>query len=148
MASTDVFGKTTQTIQQPITADKVLIDWGGIVTGATNFTLQYAQPIARRRTIGNGGAVIYSGQPNGSIQLGELMTTENIGTLFSSPGWNVCNPATITIHFAAGCEISGTSALSLTCTAAVVTNLGIAGEAEGLTVVNNVGIEFLQLFAD
>lgn len=137
----DVFGRKSQNIQAPITADNGIINWGGIVTSAVNVSISVSQPITRRRTIGNQEAVIYAGQPAGTISIARLLT-DNATSLFSNPGWNVCQPASITISFA---SCSAGNGISLRADGCVVSQYSLSGEAEGLTVLDQVGIEFLQL---
>ena len=147
--NTDIFGRTLQSIQDPITADKCTINWGGIVTGAINLNLSYSQGITRRHTIGNQAAVIYASQPVGSIQISQLLIADG-KSLFDNPGWVACQVGNgggvITINFAGGCGDNGVAGgLSLTCRGVIVGTFNISAEAEGLTVMDNVGIEFLQL---
>jgi hypothetical protein len=139
--STDVFGQNQQSIEAPITADNGILNWGGIVTDATNISIGVAQPITRRRTIGNQKAVIYAGQPAGSINIARLLT-DDATTLFSRPGWNVCNPGSITVSFGS-CD--GGAGISVLASGCVVSQYSLAGEAEGKTVIDSVTIEFLQL---
>lgn len=141
----DVFGKALQNLKTPITADTGIINWGGIVTGAIQLAVSYSQPINRRRTIGNKDAVIYAGQPMGQINISRLLTTDAT-TLFSAPGWNACNPGNISVSFSSNCG-GGGGGLNLTAIGCVVTTFNIQAEAEGLTVMDNVVIEFLQLMA-
>ena len=140
---------------------------GDIVTGATNITISYQQQVVRRRTLATAGgkplAVIYPSQPQGSIQIQRLFA--NLGAtvngtptnykagqtsdIFSYPGWNVCaGTASIAVTF------NGDSAYKDCATknpgyrmsGCIVTGYNISAEAEGLTVVDNVSIEFLQMF--
>lgn len=138
----DIFGFGDQQIKTPLTADKALISWGGIVTGAINVSVSYAQQVQRRRTIGNKDAVIYASMPAGQVTMARLLTTD-AGLLFSAPGWQACNPGTISISFGGGCD----SAVGFVVTAigCVVSQFQIQAEAEGLTVMDNVTIDFLQL---
>ena len=137
----DLFGRDQQSIQTPITADYAHINWGGQITTAVNVTISYMQPITRRRTIGNQAAIIYAGQPAGTIQIQRLLTN-NAGALFGLPGWSSCSPTSISLTLA-GC--AGATGYSVTATGAVVSNFQVSAEAEGLTVIDNVTIEFLQL---
>jgi len=138
----DLFGFGDQNIKQPLTADKAIISWGGIVTGAINISVSYAQQVQRRRTIGNKDAVIYASQPMGQVSMARLLTTD-AGLLFSSPGWQACNPGTISVTFGGGC--SGGVGFTVTAIGCVVSQFQIQAEAEGLTVMDNVVIDFLQL---
>lgn len=147
----DVFKRKTVDIKRPITADMCLITWEGAVTTATNLQLSYQQQVTRRRTLGTNGknvAVIYPGMPVGQITIARLFAeaTEN---LFERPGWNVCDdPATIYISFSGQPALEGCSSVSnamYVCRGCIVTNYTLSAEAEGLQVVDNITIEFLQM---
>jgi hypothetical protein len=140
----DVFGRAAINIVQPITADNALIDWGGVVTNCQQVSISAAQPINRRHTIGNRKAVIWSGQMAGQINIARIMTVD-VTDLYSAPGFSVCDPGTISVTFG-DCGESGGGAITYTATGCLVSNLGVQAEAEGLQVVDNVTIEFLQLF--
>lgn len=147
----DVFGRKLIVPKKPITADMCTIIWGGrAVASATNINLVYQQQVTRRRTLGGNGnpvAVIYPTQPIGSFSIQRLVceTTEDI---FSLPGWNVCQgPAELNVSFNGataydGCTTTGGYYLL---SGAIVTGYSLSAEAEGLTVADNVQIEFLQL---
>ena len=140
----DLFGFSNQTIKTPFTADKATIQWGSnIVTGAIQIAVTYAQQINRRRTIGNRDAVIYASQPNGNINIQRLVTN-NSSALFAAPGWNACNPGTITLGMGGCGRETGTR---YTATGCVVSQFSVTAEAESLTVMDNVVVEFLQLSA-
>ena len=141
----DIFGRTEQEIKVPITADKAIINWGGVVTGALSISISYQQPVTKRRTIGNNAAVIYAGQPSGQIQIQRLLTSD-INSLFSAPGWKGCEPGTLTLSLGAGCNLGGD--LNFTAHGCIVTSFSVQAEAEGLTVVDSVSIDFLQLFSN
>jgi hypothetical protein len=123
----------------PFTADKCTIQWGGEIAGAMNVTVSYAQQINRRRTIGNKQAMLWASLPNGQITIGRLMATD-AGSLFGAPGWNACSPGAVTLQVA-GCDGS----VSYTASDAIVTQYQVSAEAEGLTVMDNVVLEFLTL---
>jgi hypothetical protein len=138
----DVFGFRGQDIAIPLTADKATLIWGDIVTGAIQVSITYAQQVNRRRTIGNVSAVIWASMPSGQITIQRLLTTDSAG-LFSAPGWQACLPGTITLQLAGGCDRG--PAGSYTAWGCIVSQFSIQAEAESLTVMDNVTIEFLQL---
>lgn len=138
----DVFGFSGQTIATPLTADKARLIWGALVTGAIQVAISYAQQVNRRRTIGNKNAVIWAAMPSGQITVQRLLTTDS-SALFSAPGWQACNPGTITLELAGGCD--GGAANTFTATGCIVSQFSVQAEAESLTVMDNVTIEFLQL---
>jgi len=148
--ATDIFHRAPLNIEKPITADMVMIQWdSGAVAQATNLSLQYQQPINRRWTLGGvaNSCVIYPGRPSGSIQIQRLMADED-ENLFNNSGWDPCGtPATIYIM------LNGASAIP-DCTTtggeyiargAFVTSYNFSAEADGLTIVDNISIEFMQL---
>lgn len=155
----DIFHRKPLNIEKPITADMVMLYWGSsgggtsggtIVAQATNFQLQYQQQVNRRWTLGGAGVntcVIYPGRPIGTIRIQRLFVDQN-ENIFENPGWDPCGePATIHI------ELNGESAVD-GCTTkggiyiargAVATSYGLTAEADGLTIIDDVNIEFLQL---
>jgi hypothetical protein len=139
----DVFGFRGQEIATPLTADKATLIWGNVlVTGAIQVSITYAQQVNRRRTIGNRSAVIWASMPNGQISVQRLMTTDS-SQLFSTPGWQACDPGDITLQLAGGCDRG--PAGTYMATGCIVSQFSIQAEAESLTVMDNVTIEFLQL---
>jgi len=141
--SEDVFRRTAQIPAVPLTADRATINWDGIIAAALNFNVQYAQGVNRYRTIGNQEAVILTTQPQGSINIQRIIT-ETAADIFSKTGWNSCDPATITFTLGS-CQDDGTGTQSFTATGCVVSTYQLQGEAEGLTIIDNITIEFLQL---
>ena len=152
----DVFGRRMVSPQKPITADMCQIIWpggtdGDIITAATNVNIVYQQAVTRRRTLGSAGgapiAVLYPSQPAGSLTMQRLVS-EKRQQLFNRDGWNICRPpATLTINFVsnanyADCTVTGDSYIL---TGAMVSSYSLAAEAESLTVVDNVSVDFLQM---
>ena len=152
----DIFNRKQLNIEKPITADMVLLHWGGdtgagvIVAQATNFQLQYQQQITRRWTLGGSNkntCVIYPGRPLGTIRIQRLFVDQN-ENIFNNPGWDPCGPtATITVQLdgsgaVENCSVSGGT---YTARGAVATSYGLSAEADGLTIIDDVNIEFLQL---
>lgn len=101
--SQDVFQRNIPNIKGPLTADHAIIDWGGVLTSAIQVSIQYAQPVNRRRTIGNRDAIIHTGLGAGQISIGRIVTETDAKQLFNTPGWNGCQPGTITITLPGGC---------------------------------------------
>lgn len=136
----DLFGRNEPRIVTPMTADFGTINWGGPVTSAINVSISYAQPVTRRRTIGNRDAVIFAGQPAGQITISRIVTSD-AKALFSAPGWNACNPGQLSITLG-GCGGQGGN-LTLTAHGCIVSQYQLQMEAEGLTVIDNVVIDCL-----
>ena len=152
MANNDIFQRQQYTTAKPITADMILIDWGGgEITQASNIQIQVDQQVTRRYSLGTNGqnvAVIYPGRPIGRMTIQRLYADKSASQdIFSLPGWNACNPTTITI------QLDGASALSnctvtggtFQLTGAIVTSYGLSGDADSLQVVDNITVEFMQL---
>lgn len=135
----EIFSRSTTSFEAPYTSDKCIINWGTQVTTANNVTVAYSQQVNRRRTIGNQYAMLWASLPNGQITIQRLMSP-NGESLLKSPGWNACNPGTITVS-TAGC-ITGTTFTAHKC---IVTQYQIQMETDGLSVVDNIVVEFLEL---
>jgi hypothetical protein len=136
----DLFGFAGANITSPITADKCTISFGGTIAGATQVSIQYAQQINRRRTIGNQVSLIWGAQPQGQATIQRLVTG---GLSLGGSGWSACTPGTVTFNLG-GCAGSGGS---VTASGAVVSQYSISAEAESLTVMDNVVIDFMYLSA-
>lgn len=165
----ELFGRKQVVPKKPITADMCSILWladsnsasttdpaadgSGAISSATNISIQYQQQVVRRRTLGaaNGSpiAVIYPSQPVGSMAIQRLICETN-EDIFQRAGWNICKgTAVLTISFDGatayeGCNTTGSVYIA---TGATVTGYSISAEAEGLTVVDSIEIQFLQLEA-
>jgi len=158
--ATDIFQRQQVLPIKPVTADQCTIIWevasgGGsaIVTAATNVSIQYQQQVTRRRTLGaaNGRplAVIYPSQPQGTMQIQRLVA-EGADNILNRKGFSSCDSTgTITIHFrgeaAYGCTVKGPIYVL---SGIVVTSFGFTAEAESLTVVDNITVEFLQMSSE
>jgi hypothetical protein len=145
----ELFHYKVQEIVRPLTADRAQLSWGGtVITAATNVTIQYQQQINRRRVIGGQVAVRWGSQPTGTLTAQRILTT-NPTDLFSSPIWNQCedNPPTMELILGNGCgDVSpGNKVIKYEMTGAVVSQYQVQAEAEGLTVIDNVVVEFMQL---
>lgn len=162
----ELFGRKQIVPKKPITADMCTIMWlgdgeaepeaaagSGAVASATNVSIQYQQQVVRRRTLGaaNGApiAVIYPSQPIGSMAIQRLICETN-EDIFQRAGWNICKgTATLILSFdgATAYEGCNTTGSIYTATGATVTGYSLSAEAEGLTVVDSIEIQFLQLEA-
>lgn len=147
----EIFGSQSVNTQEPLTADKATLTWGGkLITGAVNISIQYARQVQRRRTIGNKDAIIYATLPVGNISISQLFTND-IKSLFSLSGWEDCGiaPANyITLRLNGGCSDDRFEGITFRCSGIKVSQLSIQSEAEGVVVIGNVGIEFVQLSID
>lgn len=149
----DIFNRKDQTVKTPLTADRCTIIWDDApVTQAFQFQASYQQQITRRRSIGNQEVVIYGSQPQGQIQIGRLLVSDlDKQKLFGSKSWT-CGGGTLFFHTGSCAAGSGPDSggtgngpVSYKATGCIVTNYSISANAEDLTVVDNLTIEFLQL---
>jgi hypothetical protein len=135
----DLYQRDVLTPSSPIVADKCTLDWEGVIMDATNVSLSYAQQITRRRTIGHQKSVIHGSQPTGQLTIQRVLV-DGSDDIFGKGGWDQCTPANPTLN-ATGCA----SAWSYKITGALVSQYTIQMEAEGLTVMDNVVVDFLQV---
>lgn len=141
----ELFGRDASNNKIPLTADRATITWGGVFAGAVNLSVNYAQPVTIRHVIGNKDVVLVRGLPSGQISIGRILA-ENLDDVFTRPGWDGCTPANLTFSFAADCSTSSGTQLSFTATGALVVSYGFQTEAEGVMVMDNIAIQFVQLF--
>jgi hypothetical protein len=134
----DIFGFNGANISTPVTADRCTVSFNGTIAGATQVSIQYAQQINRRRTIGNQISLIWGAQPQGQASIQRLVTG---GIGGGGAGWTACTPGTVTFNLGS----CGSGGGAVTCTGAVVSQYSITAEAESLTVMDNVVIDFMAL---
>jgi len=141
----DLFQRQDTTIKSPVTADNCVITWGGNIAAAMQVQISYQQQVQRRRTIGNQNAIIYATYPVGQITIARLIA-DGASDIFGAPGWSACTPGQLTFAMSGGngsnCPGAG---YSLTAKGCIVSSFSVSAEAEGLTVVDNITIEFLEL---
>lgn len=138
----DLFGR--EPIQQlaPITADKCSITFDEKpLAEAMQISIQYNQSVTRRRSIGGKVAVIYGSQPSGQATIGRMMTTD-AKQIFDSDSWKGCKGGKIQFK-TAGCGDAVGPVYSAT--GCMVTSYSIQAQAEDLTVIDNITIDFLEL---
>ncbi len=138
----DIFNRDNSNVVQPITADKCTISWDGIVTAAIQVQLTYSQGVQRRRTVGNKQAILFATYPVGQATISRLIAGSD-ANIFSKAGWDSCRPGNLSFNMS-GCGNAG-SGYNLTAKNCVVTQFSVTAEAEGLTVIDNVVIEFMEL---
>lgn len=136
----ELFGREQHEIKGPITGDKVQISIGDqLVADAFQFQLNYNRPIQRRYALGSNTAIIYGGNPMGTISIARLVTGSAkdllSSVLFECLGGDItfsgkdCNEGEINFT-ARGCVVSGYS---------------LSASSDDLTVMDNISIEFLEL---
>jgi len=143
----DIFGRSQLTIKKPLTADacKVYID-GEVQSEAYQLQLEYTQQVTRRRSIGNQNAVIYGSQPVGRLTIGRLMTEDT--AIPSTATFNGCGKGKVKLSLGAkecggggGPDLQGSYRLE----GCMVTSYTLQIQAEDLTVIDGITIEFLEL---
>lgn len=134
----DLYGFSSQVVT-PVTADKSTIFWGSELAGVMQFNLSYNQQINKRRSMGNGAAIVWASQPTGQITIQKMIFG---GSITSLPGFKACNPTSIKFS-AKGCN--GSSLGNLTAVGCVVMQYAIAAETDGMSVLENVVIDFVAL---
>jgi hypothetical protein len=139
----DVFHRDNSNVVQPITADKCTINFGGILAAAIQVQITYSQGVQRRRTIGNKQAILFATYPVGQATIARMIAGNDGGSIFSAPGWDPCNPGQLSFNMA-GCGNAG-SGYNLVAKNCIVTQFSVTAEAEGLTVIDNVVVEFMDL---
>lgn len=136
----DLFGFTDVNPKAPVTADRCIISFNGPIATALQVQISYQQQINRRRTIGNKEALLWGSQPQGQATIQRMILE---GGSYGGAGWSACSPATVTFELG-GCKGGGGK---FTATGAVVSQFSVSAEAESLTVMDNVVIDFMQLTA-
>jgi hypothetical protein len=119
----DMYNREEATVQAPITADRCEISWEGAFAAAMQVQISYSQQIQRRITIAR------------------LLTSASYD-IFSRPGWDACKPGQLSFKMG---ECGGGGGSTLTAKNCIVSQYSLSAEAEGLTVVDNIVIEFLTL---
>lgn len=137
----DIFQRSPQQIQSPVTADRCTITIDGTITAdAVNFQCSYSQQITRRRAIGNQVAIIYGSMPLGQITISRLIA-DGANSLLSSAIFS-CTGGTVAFT---GTSCDGGATINYTARGAMVSNYSLSASADDLTVMDSIVIEFLEL---
>ena len=139
----ELYGRTGGAYKAPITADQCTLKWAGTtVSAAMQVQISYSQQVQRRRTIGNVEAAIWATYPTGQITIARMITT-SAGDIFGLAGWDACKEPKDIILELKSCQ--GGTGGTYTAKSCIVTQYTISAESEGLTVADNIVIEFLNL---
>lgn len=133
----DMFGFASNNVRSPVTADRCTVSFGGPVATAVNVSIQYNQQINRRRVIGNSGVLLWASSPQGQASIQTMAAGSG---LKGGSGFSACSPTTVTFSMG-GCGVGGGQ---LRCSGAVVSSYQITAEVEGLTVMENVVVDFVS----
>lgn len=137
----DIFQKDTAPIKSPITADKCTITIGGTtIADAIQFQATYGQSITHRRAIGNKSVIIYGSMPRGQISIARLIA-DGSSNLLSSDIFT-CTGGTISFK---GTSCDGGSTVNYVARGCMASNFSISANADDLTVLDNIVIEFVEL---
>lgn len=139
----DIFNRTKQKIETPFTADACMVKVDGKeAVFAVQVQCSYSQQVQRRRSIGNQNAVIYGSQPMGQISINRLVVRDAYDIL-NGPTFQGCGQnGKVEIILKGNCE---GGQVTFTCTGCIASVVSISVEAEGLTVMDNIVIDFLQM---
>lgn len=138
----DIYGFQSDAITTPVTADKCTIQFGGgPVASAVNVTIQYNQQINRRRVVGNQQVLLWASSPQGQASIQTMVVGTPLKSGGGGAGWSGCEPSTVTFVMS-GCKGGGGT---ITCSGAVVSSYSVTAEVEGLTVMENVVVDFVTM---
>jgi hypothetical protein len=135
----DLFGFKGQDIQTPATADYATISFGGEVYGCMQVSVTYQQQINRRRTIGGKVTLLWASSPGGQCTIQRMITSGS--NLKGGEGFSACKPASASLSMSS-CNNGG--GLTINMQGCVVSQYGASAEAEGLTCLENVVIDFVS----
>jgi hypothetical protein len=135
----DIYGFKSDSIKAPFTADKCKVSFGGQVGSAVNVTIQFNQQINRRRVVGDANVLLWASAPQGQASIQTMIVDKPLKG--SGAGWNACEVGEVRFDLA-GCQSGGGT---VTCSGAVVSSYSVSAEVEGLTVMENLVIDFVSL---
>jgi hypothetical protein len=140
----DIFNFQDQEVKRPYTADRATLEWSdtGDVQFAINVQINYQQQINRRRVIGGAWAVRWGSQPQGSLTCQRILVAGD-ANIYQGKIWDQCQDAKELKVSLKDCD--GNAGPIYICTGPVVSQLQVTVEAESLTCLDNVVVEFLQL---
>lgn len=147
--ATDVFGRTSPTLQGVFTADLLSVAMSNGLTSALvrSIQLQYGQPVNRFFDLTAGSNFYYvvgrtSGQANFGRVVGPGSVIQNLYTQYG----DACNAANNTLQFTFnGSSCGGGQDLVYTCRYCVLTSIGMAVQSEDVVISENAGLMFQSL---
>jgi hypothetical protein len=132
----DIFGFNSDAVKSPVTADKCIVSFGGAIATAVNVSIQYNQQINRRRVVGGQNVLLWASSPQGQASIQTMVAGTSLKG--GGSGWSACTPGVVTFTMG-GC----TSGPTISCHGAVVSSYQVTAEVEGLTVMENVVVDFV-----
>lgn len=143
----DIFQFGKQDIKAPYTADRAILKWDNKeINAAINVQISYQQQINRRRVIGNKWSVRWGTQPQGQLTCQRILV-EGDADIYKGDIWNQCKVSEQMLEVTLNnCEKQ--QGPTFKCSGPIVTQLQVTVEAESLTCLDNVVIEFMQLFVE
>jgi hypothetical protein len=141
----DVFNFKDQAVKKPFTADRATLQWAeqGQVDWAINVQISYQQQINRRRVIGGNWAIRWGSQPQGQLTAQRILVSGANDEQYTGKIWDQCQDTEPLVVVLQDCN--GTTGPVYTCTGPTIAQLQVTVEAESLTCLDNVVVEFLQL---
>ena len=141
----DIFNRKLAKIETPFTADACMVKVDGSeALFGVQVQCTYSQQIQRRRSIGNQNAVIYGSQPMGQVSINRLVVKDAYDIL-TGPTFKGCGQSgTVEIILKGNCP-DAAGQVTFKCTGCIASVVSISIEAEGLTVMDNIVIDFLQM---
>lgn len=143
--------------KQPLTADRVKLIFSGgngTVYAALTVQAQVQYPVSRRRTLGTDANVVQSftivGQPAGKLTIARMFgPAANSAELFATHPFNPCaDISTVTMSFSNQTTLSNCASTVndiYTFYGAIVSAYEITANAEELTVLDNIVVDFSQM---
>lgn len=141
----DIFNRKIAKIETPFTADACMVKVDGSeALFGVQVQCTYSQQIQRRRSIGNNSAVIYGSQPIGQISINRLVVKDAYSILNGKTFQGCGQDGKVELVLKGNCPGSA-GQVTFKCTGCIASQFSISIEAEGLTVMDNIVIEFLQM---
>ena len=150
----DIYGKNQKYVPMDFTtADIMILQVGLIPPGdeylVQNVAFQYNQPLNRLYEIGSANVYFANGRPIGTLQIGRIVGQRHISELLGPPGQGVWStdlskgtPAARTIIFKKRGGGNLGANLQYIITGAVVESYGVATDANGLLVQENISMQY------
>ena len=150
----DIFGKNQKYVPMDFTTSDIMILQVGLIPPGEeylvqNIAFQYNQPLNRLYEIGTSNVYFANGRPIGTLQIGRIVGQRHITELLGAPGLGVWStdlskgsPASRTILFKKRGGGNLGANLQYVITGGVIESYGVATDANGLLVQENVSMQF------
>ncbi len=137
----DIFGYNRTGASDVFVADKSKLTIVGVegVDLIQNWSIQYTQSIQPIYEVGSSRLFWAKGNPIGQGSIARI-----IGTTFLSMTSDICDKGTTVVISNASGACSG-GGISLTCSGAICTSVGVSAQAGNPTVSESIGFQFAAL---